>query len=164
MKTRMAVAIASFTLLTNIASVSGHNGVFPEKGQKADWLKAIELYNAGHHKELAGQLDQAIELYERARRMYPYDADFYDNLAELYKEHKNDTKRAVALFREGIQQEPYDAHIRARYGNCLFEQGKLQQAEAMLNSASRLNKDPGLERRINTVRTMVQDARKKKQR
>jgi predicted Zn-dependent protease len=135
-----AFAVASQLLSQSPATAAGAE--FPGKGNKKDWVRAARLYDQALSQRKRGNVDRAVKMYEEAISIYPYDGDFYVNLAIHYSRDKKDYKRAEELMQKAVELKSNDYSIQWEYAAALLAQGKLDQAKDVLDKAKSLKKTP----------------------
>ena len=74
-----------------------------------------------------GRLDDAIALYQKALKLYPYHPMVYFNLGLAYQ-MKGDLKKAVETYRISSEYEPAFAPPYNNRGIILYQQGRVQEA------------------------------------
>jgi tetratricopeptide (TPR) repeat protein len=116
----------------------GFNNKFPGKGDPASWEASRKIYHQANVLSDKGKGDEAVRLFEQAIRIYPYDADYYDNLGHTLEDLKLDFAKAEFAYRTGMKVEPDDAHIRISYAGLLFEQKKIDESERMIHETEKL--------------------------
>ncbi len=92
--------------------------------------------------ETGGDLDQALNLAQRARQKLPQDADVADTLGWIYIK-KNLTENAVDIFRDLVNKYPERSTFHYHLGMALYQRGDKPQAKKELQSA--LTKKPSAE-------------------
>lgn len=102
----------------------------------------------------AGQLETARKVATRGLQRHPGNPDAHDVMARIHVD-SGDLNAAYAAWERARQLMP--GHVGAAKGLAfvLFQQGKLQEAEALLLSAHAKGADPELASAINTVRKSV---------
>ena len=103
----------------------------PKENAKACMIAAEKLQNSGHG-------DQAILLYEKARRNDPDLKTVAHPLAVLYDELGDSTKSLVE-FRLAIEAEPKSADVYSDLGYYYMKRSNLHDAETQLRKAIEIN-------------------------
>ena len=115
-----------------------------EKALEAD-PKFVEALNnlAYLYSERLNQIDKAVELAERARRLYPADASVADTLGWiLYR--KADYPKALTLLTEAAATAPNEPEIQCHLGMVRYELGQEEPARVAFENAVKGDKDfPG---------------------
>ncbi len=106
-------------------------------------------------REAQGDLDAAIDQYERALKEAPTDRRALVGLARLY-DRQGDFKKAVQLYQRAIDAHPKDALGYNSLGLCYARHGKLQPSIEMLQRAVELQPKVVLHR--NNLATVLVDA------
>jgi Flp pilus assembly protein TadD len=97
------------------------------------------LRDQARRAESDGDLEAAIELYRQARSTDPDAAGLSHRIAVLHARQR-DAEQAVAEFERALEETPRDVKLLNDYGFFLLEAGRLEQAEATLRQALRLDR------------------------
>lgn len=159
-KLHITAAIAVATLLLSSGPATAAGAEFPGKGNKKDWVRAARIYDQALSQRKRGNVDRAVQLYEEAISIYPYDADFYLNLAIHYSRDKKDYKRAEELIQKAIELKPNEYALQWEYAAQLLAQGKLDTAKDVLERAKSLKKTPEQEAELTSTLQKIADAQK----
>jgi pentatricopeptide repeat protein len=127
--------------------------------------QAFSLLNAGRHQEsiapletaiakgessldayliladlhrLQGQPNKAIEILEKARSLYPDNAELQSQLLNAYVQAGR-VDEAMAIYGQAVQQEPNNKLYRYNYGSLLLEAGRYDEAIEHLKKAIELD-------------------------
>jgi tetratricopeptide (TPR) repeat protein len=111
---------------------------FPGKGDKQQWEKAARIYNEGVDLFHAGKTDQAIEKFNQAIAIYPYDPNFYDELGLTFDD-KGSLVASEAAHRKAIALNSTKWGYWGNLGVVLYKQNRLQEAKDAFNQALKLN-------------------------
>jgi Tfp pilus assembly protein PilF len=155
--------LAAFTvasLLLSQASATAAGAEFPGKGEKKDWVRAAKIYDQALSQRKRGNVDRAMKMYEEAISIYPYDADFYYNLAIHYNRDKKDYKHAEELMQKAVELKPNSYSMNWEYAAALLAQGKLDEAKAVLDKAKTLKKTSEQEAELSETLKKIADAKK----
>ena len=108
----------------------------------------------GESLRRSGQLETARKVATRGLQRHPNNPDAHDLMARIHVD-SGDMEAAYAAWEKAQQLMP--GHVGAAKGMAfiLFQQGKLQEAEALLLSAHARGADPELASAIHTVRKSV---------
>jgi Tfp pilus assembly protein PilF len=142
MNTRILTAAMLLSLTCGAPNCLGYRGHFPGKGSEDDWRRAAKLTNAGVDAEEAHNGDLAVNLHKQAIAIYPYDPDFYNNLALAYENAKGDLPNAIKYFKIAIQMAPADLDFRLNWAGMLSAQRKFEEADRALGTAKQFAKTP----------------------
>ncbi|MGA8300226.1 MAG: tetratricopeptide repeat protein, partial [Terriglobales bacterium] len=88
--------------------------------------------------EHRGEIDKAIEDYEKAITATPNHADSHYNLARLLAAKRN-YDEAIRQYREAIRINPNDPDVHSNLGLALKNKGDLDSAEGEYRAALRLD-------------------------
>ncbi|KAJ1932148.1 hypothetical protein GGF37_007156 [Kickxella alabastrina] len=88
-------------------------------------------YNAGVCEYMMGQVDRALENWEKAVAMDPTQADAHVNAGNVYFMNKRDIPKAVAHLKKAVELAPRDSEI-------LFNLACMYEASDELDSAIRM--------------------------
>jgi tetratricopeptide (TPR) repeat protein len=109
--------------------------------------QADEL-SAARDLERHGELDNAVEAYQRALQQDPQRGETYQRLAVLYAK-RGDLENANQLFDKAGSRMSPDSQLLTDHGYCLLLQGRLAEAEDRLRQSLRL--DPSSQRTRNNL-------------
>jgi Flp pilus assembly protein TadD len=93
---------------------------------------------AGEQMQNSGQVDQAILLYEKARRNDPGLKTIAHHLAVLY-DLQGDSTRSLTEYRKAVEAEPKNADVFSDLGYYYFNRDNLGDAERELRKALELD-------------------------
>ncbi len=113
------------------AARQAHGELPPKEAAQACSVAAEELQNNGH-------LEQAILLYEKARRDDPGLKSVGHHLAVLY-DARGDGARSLSEYRKALECDPKNPGLLSDFGYYYFERGNLGEAERMLRNALALD-------------------------
>ena len=108
---------------------------------------AEELFQQGQEYYLAGQFDQAIQVYQRVVELDPNHQSAYVNLGDSYYQ-KSQLDQAIEAYQKAIDLDPDDADVAYNMGAALlqqavgsgqFDQEALQKAIDQITHATELN-------------------------
>jgi tetratricopeptide (TPR) repeat protein len=117
---------------------------FPGQGTITEWHRAAarsaEALDAFHEK----RFDDAIAGTEEAIKMYPYDADFYNQLAIALwqRNQRGDLERGIANERKAATIRPDSCMFWDNLGKALAGTNKLEEARNALVHALRCRATP----------------------
>lgn len=94
--------------------------------------------------DLAGRLDEAIEVMERAVAIAPTEADALNTLGYTLANRTRRHEEAYALIRRALELEPDSAPILDSMGWVLYRLGRLEEARSYLELALAKMDDPEL--------------------
>lgn len=112
------------------------------------WLRAAlqtggtdsqRLVEQARHAILAGDLEQAARLLDRAGEVSPDDPELHRQKAQLMQAQGR-TSAAISHLRYVVEHDPNDAESFVRLAELLLEQGRIGEADAAATSA--LDADP----------------------
>lgn len=130
---------------------------FPGMGSEKDWVKAAHVYDRGLSLRKRGNIDQAMTLYEEAIKIYPYDPDFYYNLAIHYARDKNNFDRAESLIGKAIELKPQDYLCHWEKAAILLRQGKIEEAKTSLEQARPLTRTAAQQSEYDSVLAKIDE-------
>ena len=107
---------------------------FPGKGKKDDWQKATVLFNEGIDLAAAKKYPEAIKKYNAAIAKYAYDPVMFANLG-FALEKTSEPKAGEAACRKAIALDKEFGGAWENLGNCLYDQGKLEESRDAFNGA-----------------------------
>ena len=113
------------------ASKQSHEELPPKEAARACLAAAEELQNNGH-------VEQAIVLYEKARRNDPGLTTVSHHLAVLY-DAQGDSVRSLAEYHKALEHDPKNPGLLSDFGYYCFERGNLAEAERSLRKALALD-------------------------
>ena len=99
----------------------------PKEAARACMAAAEQLQNGGH-------IEQAIELYEKARTHDPSLKSIAHHLAVLY-DAQGDSARSLAEYNKAIESEPKNADLLSDLGYYYYKRSNLNEAEQSLRKA-----------------------------
>jgi Tfp pilus assembly protein PilF len=99
----------------------------PKEAARACLVAAAELQNSGH-------VDNAIQLYEKARRYDPNLKGVSHRLAVLY-DFKGNSSQALTEYRKALDADPKNVNLLNDFGYYCWERGNLDVAEQWLRKA-----------------------------
>ncbi len=103
----------------------------PKEAAHACMVTAEDLQNGGH-------VEQAIFLYEKARRNDPSQKTIAHHLAVLY-DLQGDSTKSLAEYKKAIEAEPKNADVFSDLGYYYFERDNLSDAERELRKAIQID-------------------------
>lgn len=154
-KQLIATSIVALMILAQSAAQAGAPE-FPGRGNKKDWQRASKTYDQALSQRKRGNIDGAIKLYEQAINIYPYDGDFYCNLAIHYARDKKDLDRAQQLINKAVELKPKNYSFQWERAAILLAQGKLEAAKQVLLSAQKLTKTAAQETELNETLVKIE--------
>ncbi len=107
------------------------------KMNPASWLAEANVGNALYRK---GQVDLAMEHYERSIRIKPSNPDPYYNIGDVYF-HAGHTADAVAAYRKAIEVRPDYVPAYSNLGVALVSMGKIDEGVAEYRKALKIDPD-----------------------
>lgn len=113
----------------------------PKDAAKACMAAAQELQNSGH-------AEQAIALYEKARKNDPDLKSVSHRLAVLY-DSQGDSTRALVEYKRAVQADPKNPNLLSDFGYYYYERGNLSEAEQWLRKALAL--DPNHQKALSNL-------------
>jgi tetratricopeptide (TPR) repeat protein len=153
----LAAAFAAVQLMSSLPATAA-GAEFPGKGNKKDWVRASKLYDQALSQRKRGNIDRAVTMYEEAIKIYPYDADFYLNLAIHYSRDKKNYERAEELVKKAIELKPDAYAFQWELAATYLAQGKLDAGKEVLNKAKSLKKTPEQETELNETLKKIDEA------
>ncbi|MFN8670951.1 MAG: tetratricopeptide repeat protein [Candidatus Sericytochromatia bacterium] len=88
----------------------------------------------------SNKLNEAIELYEKEIEKFPYNTDFYGELADMYVKNKESNKKITDLFEKAVKNNPFDTSLRVDLGDSYYYEKKTDLAIEQYKESIRLNK------------------------
>ncbi len=110
------------------------------QGQKPDAqvdARSVALFEQGRTARVAGQLDQANDLFETALVVDPKNRRAFHELAEIAKAQGLPGK-SIRYYREALELEPNDVVALAGQGDALVQKGAVLKARENLARLKRL--------------------------
>jgi tetratricopeptide (TPR) repeat protein len=156
-KSAFITLIIIFTASWSAASADEHG--FPGRGNPATWNNAIHLFNKALKLHDAHNIDGAIALYQQAIQTYPYDPDFYSNLALIYENDKREFDTAETLLRKAITLAPKSAMYRLGYAGLLFDERKYSQSKVALQDAEKYAKTDADRAKVKKLKNLLNSER-----
>jgi len=123
------------------ASAASHEELPPKEAAQACLTAAEQMQNAG-------QVGQAIVLYEKARRNDPSQKTIAHHLGVLY-DIQGDSSRSLTEFKQAIEAEPKNADVFSDLGYYYFQRNNLTDAERELRKAIEI--DPKHAKALNNL-------------
>jgi tetratricopeptide (TPR) repeat protein len=99
--------------------------------------KVNELMDKGYAASQAGNLDRAIELYERAEKMSPDNTLAQSNLGSLHY-RKGNYRTAIDHYRNALKSDPQDTFSMLYLGASHYQLGNLQAAREYFQRVTEL--------------------------
>jgi Tfp pilus assembly protein PilF len=112
-------------------SAASHDELPPQEAARACLVAAEQMQNSG-------QVEQAIGLYEKARRNDPGLKTIAHHLAVLY-DVQGDGTRSLAEYRQAVEAEPRNPDVFSDLGYYYFKRDNLSDAERELRKAVELD-------------------------
>jgi Tfp pilus assembly protein PilF len=109
------------------ASKASHGELPPKEAARACMVAAEELQNSGHTQ-------QAIALYEKARKNDPSLKSVSHHLAVLY-DVQGDSARSLAEYNKALESDPKNANLLSDLGYYYYERENFAEAERSLRKA-----------------------------
>jgi Flp pilus assembly protein TadD len=159
-KSHYIAAIAVASQLLSLAPATAAGAEFPGKGNKKDWVRAAKIYDQALSQRKRGNTERAVKMYEEAISIYPYDADFYQNLAIHYSRDKKDYKLAEQTIQKAIELKPDVYSFQWELAAALLAEGRLDEAKVVLEKAKSLKKTAEQEKELNETLAKIADAQK----
>ena len=157
-------------LLTNIAWAY-KPGTFPGVGSYDKWQEGVAVFEQAYNIKNNAE---AIKLYQKAIDIYPYDADFWLNLGNLYVDKQKriecylqaaklnpdecfgyqgagyeyqllgDYNKAIELDKKGLSIDPSCSKIYVNLSDCLTKLKKYEEAINWLKKGYSITNNPDL--------------------
>ncbi len=135
------IILAAALVASIVAQVPAVAGVkFPGQGSKKEWARATHVYDQAIAARQKNDTAEAVRLYEEAIAIYPYDGNFYYNLAIHYARDKKNYPKAEELIGKAVELSPEDYSFNWEKAAILIEQDKLFAAKTVLAGATKLKK------------------------
>src|SRR2546422_62253 len=115
-------------------SIAISNHAAPTTHAGSNSTSASEHVNQGTKSLEEGNVDAAIEHYQKAVALNPEDEDAHYNLGLAYA-RKGDARAAEEQYREALRIYPEYSEAHNNLGNLLAAQGKLEEAVTHLKEA-----------------------------
>jgi tetratricopeptide (TPR) repeat protein len=126
-----------------LAEALGAGGAFEES--MAYYEKALEenkepniLFGYGLTCFQAGHIDKAMKAFQQLKETDPDYASLYIYLAKCH-EQRHELKQAIAIGKEGLAVDEWNADLHAYTGMLLQKAGRLEEAESLLKRALELD-------------------------
>lgn len=102
---------------------------FPGEGSLKVWRQAkmLEMYGLAAYSQ--GDYGYGIEVFKKALRLYPHDAEFWHNLAKCYKE-KGNTKATEQALLSGVKADPLYFGCWAGLADLYVKQHRYEEARS----------------------------------
>lgn len=112
---------------------------FPGKGTIDDWHRGQQRSLAAEKASKAKDYENAISMAEEAIKIYPYEADFYNQLGcVLWQRRKpGDFDRGIENVRKAVEISPDTCYLWDNLAKGLASVDKLQEARDALVHASK---------------------------
>ena len=120
-------SLATSSDAESAASGETARGIPPKEAARACMAAAEELQKAGH-------VEQAILLYEKARRNDPSLKSVAHHLAVLY-DAQGDSTRSLSEYNKAVESDPKNPGLLSDLGYYYYERGNLAEAERSLRQA-----------------------------
>ena len=109
------------------AAEATHEELPPKEAARACLVAAEQLQKSGH-------VEQAISLYEKARRNDPGLKSVAHHLAVLY-DAQGDSTRSLSEYNKAVESDPKNPGLLSDLGYYYYERGNLAEAEQSLHKA-----------------------------
>ncbi|MCQ1058992.1 tetratricopeptide repeat protein [Photobacterium sp. ZSDE20] len=141
-RTETAGALVGYWSQMNIQQRSSLNKPLQEyiEIQKFNADRGFGRTNLGNVYRALGEMDEAIEWYQGAIEIEPYFANSYVNLADLYRNQKQEGL-ALEVLQQGIKAQPNDSVLPYSAGLAYLRVGKTKQANGYLKQAAEMAAD-----------------------
>jgi tetratricopeptide (TPR) repeat protein len=112
--------------------------VFPGKGSIGDWRRALVQWKRAYDALHDRRYDDAVAISDEVIKIYPYDAEFYNQLAVALWQRKQpgDHERGIANVRKAIDIKPDKCIFWDNLAKALADDNKLLEARDALVHAS----------------------------
>jgi cytochrome c-type biogenesis protein CcmH/NrfG len=134
--------IASIFLIVAFCTVAWMPGSladgFPGKGSSSAWGDALPHYNLANKYLNTERYEQAVEKFQDAINIYPYDPDFYTNLGVALRKLERYTD-AEQAFKEATKLSPDDWVPWSDLANAYLKQNKLKETIATFQRTLKCN-------------------------
>lgn len=134
----IACAILTTQLLVSQIAVADPSREFPGTGSYEKWKAAADSSDDGFDYARRNQFNNAIQCYDEAIQLYPYDASFYYNKATALNKMGR-AKDSLPLFKKAIELEPTFTSAWYNLGNAQQSLNDLVAAEASFKSTVKLD-------------------------
>jgi tetratricopeptide (TPR) repeat protein len=136
-------AVSAHTIVGMILAMQGKRDEARKSFQQAiainpDAASVAANNLAWDYAENGGNLDEALQLAQRAKTQMPQNSSVTDTLGWIYYK-KGLTSLAVSTLQEAAVQDATNPAIRYRLGLAYIADGKVPEAQRALNEALRLN-------------------------
>ncbi|MBX9666813.1 MAG: tetratricopeptide repeat protein [Candidatus Obscuribacterales bacterium] len=140
---QVALAIAVLHVLTGVQC--GNAEGFPGKGDRVQYAESLPHYNLGNRYLAKEWYEKAIEKYNDAINIYPFDADVYTNLTVAYRK-VGDVAGAEAACRKAVELNHNDWTSWSNLGNILMTQERFPESYRCFTKAMSFKSMPSSER------------------
>lgn len=113
---RIAVLFSLLLIQISQSACADSKGEFPGTGDYSAWKQAVESSEDGIDYARKGNYTMAMQCYDEAIQLYPYDASFFFNKATALKK-KDRAKEAIEFFKKAVELEPKYASAWYNMGN-----------------------------------------------
>ena len=140
-KLAFAALIASFVVVIPAQEADAqkgiglkvHDGITVKDTKKAK-LEANTYLNEADKLRVSNQLDQAVQKYQKAMRLYPMEADIYKNLGGTYAQ-MGKFPEAEATLKQGTKLFPKEWLMWNNYAVVLLNLNKKEECKAAIKQA-----------------------------
>jgi tetratricopeptide (TPR) repeat protein len=103
------------------------------------------------------KLDESITVIQRALAIEPTNGYFLDSLGWAYFQ-KGLYAKALAELNKAIEEVPDDPVIQEHLGDIYFRLSRIHEAEAAWEKSLELKADPAVERKLQQIRHLIEEA------
>ena len=135
--------------------------VFPEKGERKDWLKALEHESKANDLKRKRNFNESILEYKKAIEIYPYDPEIFNSLAICFyvRGKKGDLHRGEIELLKAIELKPtcmfYDNLAKGLYEQKKYKEA-LEAMEKALPLSTRPEKTKEIKENIDTIKSVIE--------
>jgi|GEM_PF-5205117 len=151
MRIALLLIIALLTITINVSAQGNHNtGSFPGLGSIEQWQSSKPEFDAGIALMKTKQYQQAIEHFNAAITLYPYDHKYFFHLGRAIEASGGKMEDAEAAYRKALSLRSSDWKAWHRLSSVLYVQKKYSEARDALGSALQLDVPPNEKRKLET--------------
>ena len=130
---KVSIVFVSGLLLSSLP-LTAHAEGFPGVGERLKYAESLPHYNLGNRYLQKEWYEKAVEKYNDAINIYPYDADVYSNLGIALR-RMNDVAGAEEAFRHAVELNDKDWTTISNLANLLMIQDRFGDSLKLFEKA-----------------------------